>query len=134
MLERKVNETIPAVNDKIAALTDAQLEYSVLEREMTEWELKMKPLREKLNKARENVVNESRIKVTGEPIFFQDTFGVVHRVEERTHVTLPVYPFGISHTRRPELGEVKGSLAEKAARDAGFEPVINKDLAVAEVA
>lgn len=111
----------------ISRLTDAQLEYAVLERELTAWELKLKPLREKMNAAREAVVNESGIKVTGEPVLFQDTDGVVHRVEAREYITLPVYPFGISHTRRPELGEAKGSLSEKAAREAGFDPVINKE-------
>jgi hypothetical protein len=111
----------------ISSLTDAQLEYSVLEREIAQHEVSLKPLREKLNEARDRVVNESGIKLTGEPIFFQDTFGTVHRVEAREYITLPVHPFGISHTRRPELGEAKGSLSEKAAKEAGFEPVINKE-------
>lgn len=111
-----------------ATLTDAQLEYSVLEREIASAELSLKPIREKLN-ARDRVINESGIKLSSQPVFFQDTFGVVHRVEAREYVTLPVHPFGISHTRRPELGEAKGSLSEKAAKEAGFEPVINKDVA-----
>jgi len=112
-----------------ATLTDAQLDYSVLERELAKQELNIKPLREALNDARDRVINESGIKVSGQPIFFQDTYGTVHRVEAREYVTLPVHPFGISHTRRPELGEVKGSLSEKAAKEAGFEPVILKEQA-----
>lgn len=115
---------------KLGVLTDAQLEYAVFEREIAEYEKNIKPLREQLNAARDQVINESGIKTTGEPLFFQDTFGVVHRVEAREYVTLPVHPYGISHTRRPEFGEAKGSLSEKAAKEAGYEPVINKDLAV----
>lgn len=111
----------------ISTLTDAQIDYSVLEREIAQHELNLKPLREKLNEARDRVIAESGIRVSGEPTFFQDTYGTVHRVEAREFITLPVYPYGIAHTRRPELGESKGTLSEKAARDAGYEPVINKE-------
>lgn len=125
MLERNV-----ATAAQPSKITTAQAEYARIEREYAARELDLKPLKDQLNHARENVVNESRIKVTGEPVFFQDEHGVVHRIEARTHTTVEVHPFGISHTRRPELGEAKGSLAEKTAREAGFEPVINKEAAV----
>jgi hypothetical protein len=90
--------------EAVSTLTDAQMEYSVIERQLAKEELSLKPLRTRLNELRNQVIAESNIRVTNEP----------------------VYPYGISHTRRPELGETKGTLSEKAAKDAGYEPIINK--------
>jgi hypothetical protein len=111
---------------KVIELSPSALSYVDLERQIAAHELQIKPIREQLEEARKALINESGIKVTNQEVFFQDQHGVVHRIVERKYVTLPVAPFGIEHTRRPEFGEAKGSLSEKAAKEAGFTPVINK--------
>lgn len=105
-------------------LTVQEAIYVELEREVALQELAMKPLREALKNARQAVIEQSGIRLTSEKHFFQDSYGVVHCVSAREFVTLPVSPYGIDHTRRPEFGEAKGSLSEKAAKEAGFKPVI----------
>lgn len=100
--------------------------YIELERRLAAVNQRLRPAWDALKELREAVIRSSGIRVSGEPSYFADAYGVVHKIEERTHTTVEVHPFGIAHTRRPEFGETRGSLSEKEAREHGFTPIINK--------
>jgi|GEM_PF-6866138 len=121
ILEQPTPERHPA-----CTLTDAQFRYFVAERKLASINQIIKPLREEVDAALKEVVNESGIKMTNKPSFFQDQCGVVHMIGEQEFTSVPMRPFAIMHTRRPEFGEKRGSLSESDAKAAGFAPVINK--------
>lgn len=115
--------TAMAQDATCSKLTEAQKRYITLERHYAH---SIKPILDELNIQKQRVIDESNIRQTGQPVFFQDVHGTVHCVTEREYISVKTSPWCIDHTRRPELGETKGSLSEKAAHEAGFTPVINK--------
>jgi hypothetical protein len=107
--------------------TDRQSRYVEAERKLAAIEQLIKPLREECEALFEQVINESGLRVMGTPVYFQDAYGVVHRIAPREWMSVKVKPYEIAHTRRPEFGEARGSLSEKEAKEQGYSPVINKD-------
>jgi hypothetical protein len=129
LIEAEIQQIISDVEGPLvdsSTMTEAQSRYVQAERQLAAIEQLIKPLRELHETAFDHVIRESEVEGTRIPEYFQDGFGVVHKIAPRQWMSVKVRPFEIAHTRRPEFGEAKGSLSEKEAKEAGFEPVINK--------